>query len=282
MLKQKNIAIWFKFNGLLRYILMHSLSEYLPLYVINEYPKSGGTWVGEILSDALGVPFPRNRLPMLRSCVLHGHFMQSWNIHNIVIVWRDGRDVLVSLYFYSLFDNGLNQKLVAKCRSDLGFDNYEDIVANLPAFIEYVFEKKRHPKMSWMEFVDRWAGRRECVHVHYEDLHAQPVEELMRIVTQLSGISISRENAEAIVDNHSFERVTSRKIGEENRLSFMRKGIVGDWKNYFNMESRKHFHAYAGDALITLGYEEDSAWVSNIIDDESRSEQSALGTYRYL
>ena len=63
MLKQKNNAIWFKLNGLLRYVLMHTLTTYFPLYVVNEYPKSGGTWVGQMLSDALDIPFPRNRLP---------------------------------------------------------------------------------------------------------------------------------------------------------------------------------------------------------------------------
>ena len=41
------------------------------MYVVNEYPKSGGSWVAEMLSEALGVPFPRNRLPMLRSSILH-------------------------------------------------------------------------------------------------------------------------------------------------------------------------------------------------------------------
>lgn len=264
---QKDFAIWFKLNGLLRYMFKHTLSGILPLYVINEYPKSGGTWVGGMLSDALEVPFPRNRLPVLGSSVLHGHFMQSWNVRNILIVWRDGRDVLVSQYFHSLFDNGLNRKLVAKCRSELGFLNYDDIAINLPEFMEYVFERTRHPRMTWTEFANRWAGCEQCVHVHYEDLRLQPVEELMRIVYELSGKLITREKAEIIVEKHSFERVSSRKAGVENRLSFMRKGIVGDWKNYFNGESRNRFHSYAGDALITLGYEKDSAWVSNNMND---------------
>ena len=41
----------------------------------------------------------------------------------------------------------------------------------------------------------------------------------------------------------------------------MRKGIVGDWKNYFNKEAREIFNHYAGDQLIKLGYEKDRSWV---------------------
>ena len=57
-------------NALVRGGMVHLLSGPLGLYVINEFPKSGGTWVGQMLGRALGVPFPRiayQRL-VLRSC----------------------------------------------------------------------------------------------------------------------------------------------------------------------------------------------------------------------
>ena len=241
---------------------MHSATRIFPLYIVNEYPKSGGSWMAEMLSDALGVPFPRNRLPMLRSSILHGHVMQSWNMHNILIVWRDGRDVLVSQYFHSLFENDKgNARLVAQCRANLGFADYEDVKGNIAAFMEYVFERKRHPRMSWVDFVNRWAGCECCVHVKYEDLRTQPIEELTRIVRQLSGRKLHLDQAREIVERHSFEKVSGRRPGEENVRSFMRKGVVGDWKNYFDREARERFYAYAGDALVRLGYEADDAWI---------------------
>ena len=241
---------------------MHTLSGYVPYYIVNEYPKSGGSWVGEMLSDALEVPFPRNRLPMLRSSILHCHSMQSWNMKNILIVWRDGRDVLVSQYFYSLFenDNKLNAALVAQCRSDLGFNDYGDIESNLTDFMQYVFERKKYPRMSWADFVHQWANCEKCVHVRYEDFRTQPVEELIRIVAQLSEKQLTTKEADIIVQNHSFEHLAGRKAGSENRGSFMRKGIVGDWENHFNREARKCFQEYAGDALIKLGYERNFVW----------------------
>ncbi|MFK8029510.1 MAG: sulfotransferase domain-containing protein [Gammaproteobacteria bacterium] len=263
MIKQRNTFLWFKLNGLLRYALMHTATRAIPLYVVNEYPKSGGSWVGEMLGDALGIPFPRNRLPMLRSSILHGHVMQSWNMHNILIVWRDGRDVLVSQYFHSLFKNEKgNDRLVDKCRADLRFSDYDDVENNLPVFMQYVYEQKRSLRMSWSEFALNWSGRSDCVDVKYEDLRLNPVEELQRIVELLSGKPCSKQRMAEIVEAHSFERMSGRKAGTEDNSSFMRKGIVGDWKNYFNLEAKEAFNAYAGDALLSLGYEEDDSWVS--------------------
>ena len=262
MINQRNSAFWHKLNGLLRYILVHSVTQVLPSYVVNEYPKSGGSWVGEMLSDALQVPFPRNRLPILRSSILQGHMMHSWNMHNILLVWRDGRDVLISQYYHSLFKNDRgNAYLVAKCRADLGFTDYDDIAGNLIPFMEYIYERKRHPRMSWAEFVNKWVDCERCVHVRYEDLRVKPVEELRRIVHELAGIVIDEQMAETIVDKHSFEKVSGRKVGDANVRSFLRKGVVGDWKNYFNQEACERFHAYAGNALVKLGYEIDEASV---------------------
>ncbi|HLL56876.1 MAG TPA: hypothetical protein VK359_03025, partial [Rubrobacteraceae bacterium] len=34
-------------NELVRLSMVHLLSGAVPLYVINEFPKSGGTWVGQ-------------------------------------------------------------------------------------------------------------------------------------------------------------------------------------------------------------------------------------------
>lgn len=255
--------LWYKANGLFRYFLAHSSTRIFPLYVVNEYPKSGGSWVGEMLSDALSVPFPRNRFPMLRSSILHGHMMQSWNMHNVICVWRDGRDVLISQYFHWLFENDRgNKHLVEKCRSDLNFTDYNNVESNLIPFMEYVYEQSRHPRFTWSEFVDKWLDCKNCVHVRYEDIRVQPVAELQRITNELTGVLLDESYAKRIVEEYSFEKLSGRKVGVVNTRSFLRKGIVGDWKNYFSHEARKQFDNYAGDSLIKLGYEDGNSWIA--------------------
>jgi hypothetical protein len=263
MIQQNNI-LWNKFNGLSRSALVHFASGYFPLYIVNEYPKSGGTWIGQMLGKALDLPFPRNRLPMLTSCIMHGHYLQSWNMKNVLIVWRDGRDVMVSQYFHSLFYNDKGNALgVERARNNLPFKDYDDIQTNLPKFIEYVFEEKKHPRFSYADFVRHWHGRKNVVYTSYENMRRDTVGELQRIVYELTGTKLSLEKAVEIENEFSFERQSGRKVGEENKKSFMRKGVIGDWRNHFTEEACKVFDQFAGNELIRLGYEKDNSWVQN-------------------
>jgi len=36
--------------------MAHVASRLYPVYLVNEFPKSGGTWLKDMLADSLGVP----------------------------------------------------------------------------------------------------------------------------------------------------------------------------------------------------------------------------------
>ena len=276
MINQVSSFLWYKLNALLRYGLIHS-GNLFPVYIINEYPKSGGTWVGNLLGEATGLPFPRNRLPIFGSSILHGHFMHDWNLKNTCIVWRDGRDVLTSLYFYSLFLNEKgNDRLVNITRTAVNFDDYDNVKKNMKSFVEYSFTQCKSPHMNWIQFVDKWASRNEFCHIRYEDLKLNPMAELKKMVLSLSGKELSDDKAAAIIDKWSFERVSGRRSGNSDPKSFLRKGIVGDWKNYFDAEACEIFDYYAGDGLLTLGYETSRDWVSNSFSDHAPEKASVI------
>ena len=249
-------------NELIRASMVHLLSGVVPLYVVNEFPKSGGTWVGQMLGRALGVPFPRNRLPVLRPSIMHGHYLSPWGIKNAVVVWRDGRDVMVSWYHQQLVPHEWNRAQVARSRRELLLEDYDDIYENLPAFIEYAFTRPHSPGFSWTDFVRRWHGRKGAVHVCYEHLRHDTASELRRIARELAGEELSPEEASAIADEFSFERQSGRPSGEENSESFLRKGVVGDWRARFSPQAREVFDRYAGEELILLGYVRDRSWVT--------------------
>ncbi|HIK11973.1 MAG TPA: sulfotransferase domain-containing protein [Oscillatoriaceae cyanobacterium M33_DOE_052] len=253
-----------KIETALRYLMVYSLSDILPLYIVNEHPKSGGTWVGQMLGQALDLPFPRNQLPLLRPSIMHGHYLNPWTMKNVVVVWRDGRDVMVSWYHHSLFEHtsGRNLAHVKACRQRLNFQNYEDIQKNLPKFIEYCFTQRQESlRFSWVDFVRQWHQHPEAVCVRYEDLRKQPLLELNRIVKELTGQIVSETKLQEIVDNFSFEKQSGRVPGQEQKNNFLRKGIVGDWQNNFSKEACEVFDRYAGDELIMLGYESDRSWI---------------------
>lgn len=257
-----------KLESMVRFGLVHFLSGLFPLYVVNEHPKSGGTWVAQMLGRALAVPFPRNRFPLFKSSMMHGHYLSPWGMKNVVVVWRDGRDVMVSWYHHCLFQNERgNTPLVDIVRKDLQFDDYENVRENLPQFIEYSFSRQRHPRFSWADFVRQWHGRSAVTYVRYEDLRQDTTRELQRIVLELTGIQLEYERAAEIAEEFSFSQQAGRQPGVENKRSFMRKGVVGDWHNHFGHEARKMFEELAGDELLLLGYERDSQWVNGNSED---------------
>lgn len=257
-------VIYSKLNGTLRAGMAHLLSGAIPLYIVNEYPKSGGTWAGQMISEAIDVPFPRNRLPVFASSILHGHYMRPTGMRNVLVVWRDGRDVMVSWYFHCLFPNErANAPLVEQVRSEVPFHDYENIHANLPAFIEYAFTRQRQPGFSWADFVRRWYGRENVVYTSYESLRGDTTSELQRLCHELSGQILDEGTARRVVENWSFSRQSGRLPGEESRDSFIRKGVIGDWRNQFSREAREVFNYHAGEALLMLGYELDDSWVAD-------------------
>lgn len=259
MIEQIDSAWWLKLNATLRYCLVHFGSKALPLYIVNEYPKSGGSWLGEMLSETIDIPFPRNRLPIFNSCIMHGHMKHTWNMHNVVVMWRDGRDILVSEYYHSLIKNDKgNSVLVDRTRAELCFNDYQDIKTNLPAFMEYVYDSRKG--MTWPSFVDCWKGKQNIVYTSYESLKENCNEELFRILLDLGIENADRHRCVEVADQFSFNNMAGRNEGDVNSKSFLRKGIVGDWKNHFSPECRKLFQKYAGHTLVELGYEQNSKW----------------------
>lgn len=250
---------------LLRHFMAYHLSASMPYYIVAEHPKSGGSWVGQMLAEYFDVPFPRNRFPRLGSSILHGHYMRDDRLKNVFLVVRDGRDVMASWYHHCLFVNDrYNERLVLRMRKALPFSDYDDVKSNMPAFLEYHFAQKKPLGFNWAEFIDSWWGMVPSV-IRYESLLDDAVKELAASITAVLGEAVDINRLGEIVAANSFERQAGRRSGEEEKESFLRKGIAGDWRNCFDQEACQIFDHYAGDALICLGYEPDREWTHNDI-----------------
>jgi hypothetical protein len=96
--------------------------------------------------------------------------------------------------------------------------------------------------------------------VRYEDLLERPNEEVSRLARFL-GADTSEKAVQQAVDSASFERLSKgRERGQEDTSSFYRKGVAGDWKNYFTERDKEIYKEEAGKLLIRLGYERDLDW----------------------
>jgi hypothetical protein len=257
-----------KLDALQRLVMVNTLSGLLPAYIVTEHPKSGGTWVSQMLAECLGIPFPRNQRPPLRSCLLHGHMLYSPFLRNVVVVFRDGRDVMSSFYFHMLFQNERSSPvMVEKNRRNLVFSDYDDVRQNMAEFIQYVFDRESRSMspfhFTWPRFVRSWCNR-EAVFVKYEDMVADAKGQLSKLLTGLTGDDSSRIHLQEIVDKYSFASQSNRKAGDENRSSFLRKGQPGDWKDKFSRKAAVLFEELAGQELRQLGYTRNADWVLEV------------------
>ena len=140
--------------------------NHFPMWIGCGYPKSGTVWLCRLMSSYLGVPYPQNyALPIAMRSVVHAHWKYHPGLPRTAYILRDGRDVLVSLYFYNM--NAVVErrhprhasKLDERYRRAFGerFDPL-DVRSNLPRFIQLEMENPScgsplvagpHSQLAW-------------------------------------------------------------------------------------------------------------------------------------
>lgn len=236
-----------------------------------EYPKSGGTWLGKMIADALTIPYPKPAvLPVTFPAVIHNHWRVDAKLDGVFYLYRDGRDVMVSYYFHRMrrLEHGEPNTVrrFARRYQRLFGPGYDpgDVGRHLPRFIEEEFRRPRGARITWREHVLSWhrrRGERGITYLSYESLLEDRRSALARAIHDVTGRELDPWTIETTVEKFSMQRMTGRRPGREDRTSFIRKGVAGDWRHHFTRETAQIFDDLAGDALIELGYEPDRAWV---------------------
>lgn len=253
-----------RYQALRHKFLVRALSGVGFYTLVNEFPKSGGTWLAQMLADALDKPFRYGGRVELERSVTHGHFLRPLGLRNIVVLWRDPRDLLVSFYYHCYFVNEHhNAALVNLMKARCSFDDYADIRANLPTFIRFLSEDPVSPSFTWPEFAQVWAGRSGTVQTSYEALRADTPSELARVTEALTGATLPADLASDVAERHSFMRAkqaAEQAISGHAELSFVREGALGGWRGHFTPDAEAALleGGYA-EAMRGLGYAVDQA-----------------------
>lgn len=138
----------------------------------------------------------------------------------------------------------------------MGDCNFDDVNETMPRFIEIFYKnyKAGGVNLNWSSHTNSYLnGEAHVMQVKYENLLKDGINELERIVKWL-GYQYSSD-LRNVVDKYSFTMMSNKIKGVENRGSFLRKGIAGDWKNYFNRTASELFNQYHGGMLKELGYD---------------------------
>jgi hypothetical protein len=100
----------------------------------------------------------------------------------------------------------------------------------------------------------------DILELRFESLVSEPQKWFSDIFRHLD-LSVKPKTLEKVVEKNSFQKLAKgRKRGEEDVKSHYRKGIHGDWKNYFNEEHKAFFKEKWGQLVLDLGYEENPDW----------------------
>jgi Sulfotransferase domain len=97
--------------------------------------------------------------------------------------------------------------------------------------------------------------------LRYEDLLERDLEILEPLLTQECPLGVPAEQVREAVLACRFETLTGGwPRGVEDVRSHERRGVAGDWRNYFTDRVTRAFKARFGDLLVAAGYEKDLQW----------------------
>lgn len=239
------------------------------------YPKSGTHWltyitaqitnppefmtqetgasIGNIPFLELTLPGQLEVLPSPRYMYTHlpYHLVPCSNDHEVkyIVIARNPRDVAVSQFNFirtlKLIDfHGTWNEFLSLFMRGTGFGG------------------------SYFDRVLGWWEHKEddnVLFLKYEELK-KDLSKQIGIIAHFLGYQLSQEEAQEIAGKCTFESMKNKKVGtiEKNKSllmredrSFYRKGIVGDWRNYFSSEQLEQFNRWCHSHLEDTGLEFD-------------------------
>jgi hypothetical protein len=245
-----------------------------PLILVNGSPKTGTTWMKLMLAAVPGFKHGGNFNGQIKryaqaqpGLIYHGHDRLTPDLETclderefrVIVTLRDPRDQLVSRMFHLRRDQRHpwhervqtwdDHKLLMACIEGREDDSLPGVIA------------MHNITQSWLERPDL------ARLVRYEDLLTDADAEMTEVFAHV-GLHIGSVLRRRIVARNAFDRLVvgreiwrrGRKAGEMDPKSHFRKGVSGDWRQYFEAEHIAQFKQLANSILVEFGYERDDSW----------------------
>jgi len=222
------------------------------------YPKSGNTWVQNMLASAIyGLDLDLSPDSLVQDLVPDCHHKQFYKLHlsplffkshalpkpgyrRVVYLLRDGRDVMVS------------------------YRHHLEALEGRPLdFLDLVTSGKGLFPCKWHEHVQQWLANphhADMIIIRYEQLKADALEQLRRIL-DFAGVQRDLSLLQRATEKASFAAMQQRekRLGWSNAQwpkdkPFVRRGAVGSFIDEMPAPVLEAFLREAGPVLGQLGY----------------------------
>lgn len=219
---------------------------------VNEFPKSGGTWLCRMLRDCLEWRFDDNTYPMPGKAIVKHHRL-NFAMPRTVTVVRDPRDVAVSQFHHcrdTFHADGFNQYIVKLYREKV-FTPGATPAEDLAAFVKVSMQQPISPSYTWGQFYGA-VNFDAALMVRYEDLRRDPMAELSRLFAALD-LDVSQAQIEKVVGAHDITKILKDRT-DKDANHFIRKGKVGGWQDDLDPASVALVEQDAGAFMARFGY----------------------------
>ncbi|XP_043937784.1 sulfotransferase 2B1-like [Protopterus annectens] len=223
--------------------------------VIATYPKSGTTWMQEIVTliSSNGDPFPAQTIPnWARAPWLEQFYSKD------VLKDRQGIRILTTHLPYDILASALKK---SKARVIYIARNPKDVVVSFyhfhrmanflpdPGTFDEFLEKFLLGTVhfgSWFEHIKGWLSHKEefnFLYITYEEMQ-QDLRQSVEHVCKFLDVPLRPEAVDSVLKYCSFSAMSKNamvnytliptEIMDHQKGKFMRKGKTGDWKEYFS------------------------------------------------
>lgn len=169
------------------------------------------------------------------------------NTSSTIYVHRDGRDVMVSLYYY--------MKQFREDFTDLPFSDFLRMSNELDG------ETRMSRPAFWAHHVRTWLEQPNLIAVAYESLETDyeaTVEKLANFLNidltyPLQSVNVHQTKENKSLVNRLLKRVGLKREKTSTAVS-PRKGKSGDWRNHFSVDDLEFFMDEVGNLMRQLAY----------------------------
>lgn len=169
----------------------------------------------------------------------------------VLLCIRDPKDVLISQYWSWKNTHVNNTPKILEARDQLNALSLQDGLL-------YLTTETLLPFCSAIKTWEPQIREGSARLLKYEDL-LEDFSGAMQIALEYARIPMLPQALDDMHEKYSFRSVTKREAGVEKTSSHYRKGVAGDWRNYFDEPLVSAFDLVYGDLCAALGYSRPSA-----------------------